>query len=220
MTRRRSTSATQSPNRPAPVGDTRPDASMLPDLSQRASEAIAAPPAPMAEPDAPFTVHTAPDGRVVVGLDDAQRARLLRATGAPDLATATHFVGQLVDLERPRTDEPEAERVARRAALAQSMLEGIGPTGVVEGMMAVQLAALHDLTMSTMRRAARASHEDTRERLLRQAARLSSAFAGHVDTLKRWRATGTQRVIVERVDVHAGGQAVVGAVEAGGRGNR
>ena len=39
-----------------------------------------------------------------------------------------------------------------------------------------------------------------------------------METLKRYRTGGTQKVTVEHVTVNAGGQAIVGNVAAGGRG--
>lgn len=45
--------------------------------------------------------------------------------------------------------------------------------------------------------------------------RLARTYAAQMDTLKRYRSSGQQKVTVEHVHVHAGGQAIVGNVEAG-----
>jgi hypothetical protein len=57
---------------------------------------------------------------------------------------------------------------------------------------------------------------------LRQAARLMNVYARQSEALdrRRGRDRGTGTVTVERVNVAAGGQAVVGHVETGGGGGR
>ena len=59
--------------------------------------------------------------------------------------------------------------------------------------------------------------QDSAERALNK---LTRTFAMQMDTLKRYRTGGHQKVTVEHVTVQAGGQAIVGAVQtgAGGRG--
>ena len=46
--------------------------------------------------------------------------------------------------------------------------------------------------------------------------RLSRTFTSQIDALAKLRRGGEQKVTVEHVHVHAGGQAIVGAVETGG----
>src|SRR5947208_702049 len=51
---------------------------------------------------------------------------------------------------------------------------------------------------------------------LSQANKLSRTYAVLLDALNRHRGKGQQKVTVEHVHVHAGGQAIVGAVNPGG----
>ena len=51
---------------------------------------------------------------------------------------------------------------------------------------------------------------------LNQANKLSRTYANLVEALNRHRGKGQQKISVEHVHVHAGGQAIVGAVETGG----
>jgi hypothetical protein len=53
---------------------------------------------------------------------------------------------------------------------------------------------------------------------LNQANKLSRTYAVLLDALNRHRGKGQQKVTVEHVHVHAGGQAVVGTVETPGGG--
>ena len=58
-----------------------------------------------------------------------------------------------------------------------------------------------------------------REGYERSLTRLSHTYLAQMDALTRYRAKAQQTVRVERVDVHESGQAIVGAVTHGGRGD-
>jgi len=95
-----------------------------------------------------------------------------------------------------------------------------GPRDELEGMMAAQLIAAHNAAMECYRRAMipEQSFEGRRENL-NQANKLSRTYATLLEALNRHRGKGQQKVTVEHVHVHEGGQAVVGVVEAPGRGD-
>jgi hypothetical protein len=103
---------------------------------------------------------------------------------------------------------------------ATAALIGIGPKDELEGMMASQLIAAHSASMECYRRAM--IPEQTfqgRKENLSQANKLSRTFATLLEALNRHRGKGQQKVTVEHVHVHAGGQAVVGVVETSGGGD-
>ena len=100
---------------------------------------------------------------------------------------------------------------------AAAALAGIKPKDEVEGMLAAQMVAAHSATMECYRRAM--LNEQTfegRKESLNQANKLSRTYTMQMDALSRHRGKGQQKVTVEHVHVHAGGQAVVGSVETGG----
>jgi hypothetical protein len=100
-------------------------------------------------------------------------------------------------------------------------LAGIGPRDELEGMMAAQLIAAHNATMECYRRAMiREQTFEGRRENLNQANKLSRTWATLLEALNRHRGKGQQKVTVEHVHVHAGGQAVVGTVETPGGGAR
>jgi hypothetical protein len=97
-------------------------------------------------------------------------------------------------------------------------LIGIGPKDEIESMIGAQLIATHNAAMECYRRAmiGEQTLEGRRENL-RQATKLSRTYAVLLEALNRHRGKGgQQKVTVEHVHVHAGGQAVVGMVEAPG----
>src|SRR6185295_2976492 len=113
-------------------------------------------------------------------------------------------------------DERDKQLGATVAALA-----GIGPKDELEGMMAAQLLAAHNAAMECYRRAMLGEQTfEARRENLTQANKLSRTYAALTEALDRHRGKGQQRITVEHVNVHAGGQAIVGAVTPGGRGRQ
>jgi hypothetical protein len=113
----------------------------------------------------------------------------------------------------------DKEARAQQYSATGAALVGIGPRDELEGMLAAQLLAAHNAAMECYRRAmiGEQTFEGRRENLS-QANKLSRTYAVLLDTLNRHRGKGQQKVTVEHVHVHAGGQAIVGAVEPGGGG--
>jgi hypothetical protein len=99
-------------------------------------------------------------------------------------------------------------------------LVGIGPKDELEGMIAAQLLAAHNAAMECYRRAilGEQTFEGHRENLS-QANKLSRTYATLLDALNHHRGKGQQKVTVEHVHIHSGGQAVVGVVGTPGGGD-
>jgi hypothetical protein len=108
-----------------------------------------------------------------------------------------------------------SDRKTREQQVAAEImgLIGIGPKDELEGMIAAQLIAAHSAVMECYRRAMLSEQTfDGRHENLNQANKLSRTFAVLLDALNRHRGKGQQKVTVEHVHVHSGGQAVVGMV--------
>ena len=86
-------------------------------------------------------------------------------------------------------------------------------------MIGAQLLAAHNAAMECYRRAMipETTLEGRRENL-NQANKLSRTYASLLEALNRHRGKGQQKVTVEHVHVHSGGQAVVGVVSTPGGG--
>ena len=101
-----------------------------------------------------------------------------------------------------------------------AVIKGIDPQDQVESMLAAQMAAVHMATMTFARRLAHVEtlpQQDSAERAFNKLAR---TFTAQVEALKRYRTGGEQRMTVEHVHVHQGGQAIVGNVAHGSEGGR
>lgn len=113
--------------------------------------------------------------------------------------------------------DPDAERIHERQVASLSLLAGISPNDEFEGMLAAQLLASHNAAMECYRRAMIAEQTlEGRKENLGQANKLSRTHATLLEALNRHRGKGQQKVTVEHVHVHSGGQAIVGNVEGGG----
>jgi phosphopantetheinyl transferase (holo-ACP synthase) len=92
---------------------------------------------------------------------------------------------------------------------------GIRPRDSVKTMLAAQMAAIHNATMTFARRLAHVDNIKQQDSAQNALNKLARTFAAQVAALKNYRSKGKQRVLVEHVHVHTGGQAIVGAVTAG-----
>jgi len=113
----------------------------------------------------------------------------------------------------------DAEAANKQMSAVVAALVGIEPKDELEGMLAAQLLAAHNAAMECYRRAMiREQTFEGRREALAQANKLSRTFTTLLEGLNRHRGKGQQKVTVEHVHVHAGGQAIVGAVEHPGGG--
>ena len=124
--------------------------------------------------------------------------------------------GQVINsvLRAKDFDNNEASRLCSAAVEA---LIGIKPQDDIEGMIGAQLIACHNAAMECYRRAMLPDQSlEARHGNLNSANKLSRTYSTLLEALNRHRGKAQQKVTVEHVHVHAGGQAIVGNVEAGG----
>jgi hypothetical protein len=134
-------------------------------------------------------------------------------SGSDDFDFCITLLTQVVNAQwRPDSAELTQQVEATRAAMM-----GMKPRDALEGMLIGQLIAIHNAAMECCRRAMipGQTFEGGRE-ALNQANKLSRTYALLTEALDRHRGKGQQHIRVEHVNVHAGGQAIVGAVTPGG----
>ena len=156
---------------------------------------------------------------VVANDPDDRKGRLKNIGGSQSDHWNNILANQAVQalwLKNSSSEERDKQLSATVAALI-----GISPKDELEAMMAAQLIAAHNAAMECYRRAmiGEQTFEGRRENLA-QANKLSRTYATLLEALNRHRGKGQQKVTVEHVHVHSGGQAVVGVVEPAGGGDR
>jgi len=185
-----------------------------------------APANPPARPPVCKVSGTVERGRKVMLKLDQEPGALLRVFGdrtdgakfGEPYKVASPFVHQIIEAFAgvANGNLPEDMKGDFPADGVNAMLQAMSafePTNELEGMIAAQAVALHHVTLDSLARARRCDRMDFRQQHLGAANKSARTFAALVETLNRHRGKcSTQRVIVENVNVNAGGQAVVGAV--------
>lgn len=145
-------------------------------------------------------------------------ARFTEAFGTPDKDLRDYLLNQVVQTFRGFVSSEgfDYSKMADFSNNAMALLNGIRPQDEVEGMLAVQMIAVHNMAMETMKRAmiTGQTFEGT-EANVNYATKMLRTFAAQMEALKRYRTGGQQKVTVEHVHVTAGGQAIVGVVNRG-----
>ena len=140
---------------------------------------------------------------------------LAEALATTDVSFVAGLISQLADAGTRRRKVGE-----RELNFMLAVVKGAKPKDQMETMLAAQMAAVHMATMALARRLANAENIAQQDSAERAFNRLARTFAAQVEALKRYRSRGDQTVRVEHVTVNEGGQAIVGNVNHGGRGNR
>lgn len=144
---------------------------------------------------------------------DLWHYRMSEATGSVHREVFDSFIGSLLAAVGGNSLESQE---ALTQAFAH-MLD-IGPRDGLEGMLAAQMVATFKAGMDELGIAQQAENSEIRASRYNSAAKLMRLFAQQMETLNRGRGKGgsEQRIVVERVEVQAGGQAVVGNVAVPG----
>jgi hypothetical protein len=132
---------------------------------------------------------------------------LMEALGTTDSDFLTRFLSQVVNVGTQGRDVDEDG-----VNFMLSIIKGVEPRDQVEAMLAAQMAAVHIATMTFARRLAHVENIPQQDSAERAFNKLTRTFALQMETLKRYRTGGEQKVTVQHVTVGEGGQAIVGNV--------
>jgi hypothetical protein len=105
----------------------------------------------------------------------------------------------------------------RKANAAIAFIGEIEPSDSEEFLLASQMFAVHDLSMTMAKRAAIPDQTiDGVDRNINRMTKLMRTFTTQMDALNKHRTKGQQKFTVQYVNVENGGQAIVGDVSKGG----
>ncbi len=144
------------------------------------------------------------------------------ALGTIDLDLRVYLLSQVIRTFSGviSTDGIDDDSVVPSANNALAILNGIQPQDELEGMLAVQMIAVHNIAMETMRLAILGGQTFLgKQSNVSYATKMLRTFMAQMETLKKYRTGGQQKMIVEHVHVNEGGQAIVGTVNQGGTKN-
>ena len=154
--------------------------------------------------------------------DPLLAVKMSEALGTADPDLQGHLLDQIVQTFRGTVSSDGADNEATAAAVNKTMaiLNGIQPQDELEGMLAAQMISVHNMAMRTMGLAMLGGQTfEGKKSNVNYATKMLRTFMAQMETLKRYRTGGQQKMIVEHVHVNEGGQAIVGTVHQGGRKN-
>jgi anti-sigma28 factor (negative regulator of flagellin synthesis) len=150
-----------------------------------------------------------------VELTKELRQAIAQMYGVQDNKLATVLINQAMQVR----DAWSSSTVGDGMETALTMLMEMQPKTLTEALLAVQMLGVHAATMTSLQRAAFASvSSDVPDVHMTRARTLMRLFLEQVEVIQKLKGkTGQQTVVVKHVDVHGGGQAIVGAVTSAGR---
>ncbi len=132
------------------------------------------------------------------------------ALGISEADFSSWYLSQISDVARPGSMPDEKATNAVIAGIA-----AMRPRDESEAMLIAQMIATHELAMTFARRLKHIETIPQQDSAVNGLTKLTRTYAAQMAALKHYRTGGEQRVIVQRVDVREGGQAVVGVVNSG-----
>lgn len=136
---------------------------------------------------------------------------LAEALGTADPDFVHGLLVQLGGAARPNG------KVSDKVAEAQfnfllAVIKDLEPRDQCEAMLAAQMAVAHEAMMTFASRLGNVETIEQRDSAVNGFTKLARCFAMLVETLKRYRTGGEQKVTVQHVNVNEGAQAIVGNV--------
>lgn len=144
---------------------------------------------------------------------DLLDSHILNATGSANSTIGLQILTNLGKAILPANAKGK-EIASRLNTIAQSM-QALAPQDEYEGQLVAQLVILHEHALEWLGRAMRTERVDFSNVYLNGASKLLTRHHETLDALLKYRRKGEQRVHVEHVHVHEGGQAIVGNVTPG-----
>ncbi|BCA94309.1 hypothetical protein TUM19329_06700 [Legionella antarctica] len=131
------------------------------------------------------------------------------------------FNRHIIDENAIATNNIRAEKFDMDKAKQKSSdaLIALDVNGGLQSMLAAQMLSIHELQQRTMAYANAIDSLELKKYYTNTAVKLANCFVQQATILAKLQGVGGQKIIVERVDVHQGGQAVVGNIQ-GGMGKR
>lgn len=139
-------------------------------------------------------------------------SRLMEAVGDPYVVSRLGVQIAFLGSPDKRIDESASNFVL-------GFVDSMKPRDPAETLLLTQLATVHEAAMMMARRLNHSENIPQQDSAERAFNKLARTYTAQLEALKRYRSKGQQTVRVERVNVESGGQAVVGNVTHGGRGN-
>lgn len=134
--------------------------------------------------------------------------QMFETTGMASPLAGVHLLSQVMGAQPEQGCKAPSnglEALNRQAEL----LHSIGPKDGLEGLLAAQMVASHNMSMEFSRRAMASSDPKAIDLNINRATKLQRAFVAQTEALNKLRRGGKQTIQVQHVNVGQGGQAVI-----------
>lgn len=105
--------------------------------------------------------------------------------------------------------------LAEQVNKSDDLLISLDVDDPLKAMLATQMAAIHDLQQKEFLFASQIVSPDERQFHINAVTKLSNVFIQQAALMQKLQGKGQQKVTVEHVHVHNGGQAIVGSIATG-----
>lgn len=141
---------------------------------------------------------------------------LLKSTGSKSFHAAETMVAQ--GLSSVTGSCKDLKSLKQKSDDYLALIAELKPQTAYEGLIVSQMASVHQQALECFRWAdANKDQSKIFERIQNQGIKLMKLFNQQIATLDKHRRGGNQKVTVEHVHVHDGGQAIVGEVHQGAK---
>ena len=113
------------------------------------------------------------------------------------------------DISAHNFDINKARQISQNALAALDAKDGL------QSMLAAQILSIHELQQKSMVYAHAADDLELKKYFTNATIKLANCFVQQANTLAKLQGVGGQKIIIERVDVHQGGQAIVCNIQGG-----
>ena len=137
-----------------------------------------------------------------------------KAIGTKDSKLQTLRMRKLVNLLKfSEGDDSDAQSLILESA-TQAFID-MAPKDDIERMLVTQMIGTHEAATECLRRAMiQGQGIEARDVNLKHAEKLMAVYTKQIEALNKHRGKGQQKITVKHVNVEAGGQAIVGNVDA------
>lgn len=138
---------------------------------------------------------------------DLAQVQIMQTTGSADGDAGNKLLEQGIKAQR------NPEKVSNINATI-ALMRGIAPQDELEGMMAAQMVAVHNMALYYAQRAMDkdSTNFESNDRFINRTTKLMNVFTRQVEALQKYRTKGQQKITVQHVQVTQGGQAIIGDV--------
>lgn len=135
-------------------------------------------------------------------------------TIAKEVDSNDRFINMLLRLNAAACDITDSNDFDMEKGVKDSdeALKALSSTTNLQKMIAAQMLSIHRLQQISAFSAHKSEFLSNKQYYINASIKLANCFTQQANLLARLQGDGIQKIIVERVDVHGGGQAIVGNI--------